>query len=93
MVPGVPNAPDLGVERPVGKGIDGEAGMLAGLDRANVGLVDRRHQFHVPEIGGNDEQHRRLQRGGDGLAGIDRTRQHDAVDGGIDGAVGEVRLL
>jgi hypothetical protein len=67
--------------------------MLAGLDRADVGLVDRCLQLHVPEVGGDDEQHRRLQRGGNRLAGIDRARQNDAVDGRIDGAFGEVRLL
>ena len=76
-----------------GKGVDGEAGLLAGMTRADIGLVDRRHEFHVREVGGDDEQHRRLQRGGDRLAGIDRAGQHDAVDRGIDRALVEVGLL
>src|SRR5690606_3934197 len=84
---------DLGVERTLRERIDGETCLLADPDLANVGLIYGGLEFHLSQVGGNDEKNRRLQRGGDGLTGIDRARQHDSVYGCVDGALGEVRLL
>ena len=71
---------DRRLELAVGIGVDGERCLLSLLDLADVGLVDVDLDFHLLEVFGDGEQDRRLQRRGDGLAGIDIARQHDAVD-------------
>ena len=79
-------------EGAAGIGIDGEAGALALADLGDVGLVDADLELHRAEILGDGEQDRRLEGGGDGLAGIDLAREHHAGDRRIDGRLGEIGL-
>ena len=67
--------------------------LLADPDRADVGFVDRRLQFHALQVLRDDEQDGRLERGCNGLAGIDAAGEHDAADRRIDDGVVQVRLL
>ena len=74
-----------GVEAAVRKGVDREARLLAGLRRRRC--RPRRSPPSAPcssRSAAMHEQHRRLQRRGDRLAGIDRAGEHDAVDRRVD---------
>ncbi len=80
----------VGAIRP---GIDGEAGLLTFLDSTDVGLGDGDFQNHALQFLGDDEQLRRGEAGGDGLAGLDAAREHDAVDGRFDDGAAEIVLV
>jgi hypothetical protein len=85
--------PDLGHrarELLGGVGVDAEPDALARADAAHVGLVDVGVDLHLRQVGGDDEQRRRVHAGGDGLADVDIARDHDAVDGGFDDGVLQV---
>ncbi len=66
---------------------------LTDLDLADIGFVDIDPQLHVPQVLGDDEQHRRLQRGSHDLAGIDIARQNDAVDRRTDASLDKIDLV
>ena len=67
----------------VGVGVHGERRALLRRDLADVGLVDRRDDAHLAEVGGDREEHGRLEDGRDGLPGVDVARDDDAVDGRV----------
>ena len=73
-------------------GVDVEAHLLALAHAAHVGLVDRGVDPHPGQVVGDQEQHRRLERGGHGLAHVHVARDHDAVDRGRDDGVAQVHL-
>ncbi len=79
-------------KRPARIGVDGEGRPLALADLADIGLVDADLELHRGKILGDGEQHRRLERGGDGLAGIDLAREHHAGHRRIDGRLGKIGL-
>ena len=67
--------------------------VLAGLHRADIGFIDIGLDLHAAQVLGQREEHRRLQRGGDGLAGLDAALEHDAVDRRQDARFGDFDLL
>ena len=83
---------DLAREVAPREGVDREARRLADAQPADVGLVDRRLDLHVAQVLRDGEQHRRLQAGGHGLAGVDVAQDHRAVDRRADDGALEVDL-
>ncbi len=77
---------------PVGIGIDRKACRLAFLHLADIRLIHRDLQLHPPQIAGNGEKDRRIQRRRDRRARIDIARQHDAVDRRDDLQLGQIDL-
>ena len=72
--------------------LHGEAHRLAVADLADVAFVDIRLDLHLCQVAGDHEQGRRVQAGGDGLAGLDAALDHRAVDRRADHRVGQVGL-
>ena len=70
-----------------------ETGLLALLHLAHVGLVHVHLQLHAAQVFGEGEQHRGGHRGGHRLAGLDLAGEHHAVDGRVDGGLGEADLV
>ncbi len=70
----------LAAERGAGEGGDGEGDVLAGLDAADIALVDAGPDLDAAQVLGDAEQLGRLEAGGDGLADIDAALDDDAVD-------------
>ena len=61
--------------------------------RPTSGFVDVGVDLHLRQVGGDDEQRRRLHAGGDRLADVDAALRHDAVDRRRDDRVIEVDLV
>ena len=86
---------DLGhgsLEDPLRVGIDGEGGLVAFLHAADVALADIGVDLHLLEVGGDQEQRRRLQAGRDGLALRHVAGDDRAVDRRDDIGVAEIEL-
>lgn len=75
-----------------GEGVDGEVDGLVDGDGADVGLGDGGLDLKAAEVVDQDEENGGVETGGDGLADGGLAVEHDAVDGGEDGAAGEVDL-
>jgi hypothetical protein len=72
---------------PAGVRVDGEACHLAQPNSSDVRLIDIRVHFHLTEILRDGEQRRRFETRRDGLAAVDITPDHYAIDrGGNHGA-------
>ena len=82
----------LAVKHLAGEGVHGERDGLAGMDVADVGLVDGHPDLHPRQVLGDQEQARRVQAGDHGLADVDAAVDDDALDRRLDGAVAEVAL-
>jgi hypothetical protein len=67
--------------------------MLAGTDPADIRLVDVGVDLHLGQVGGDDEERRRLHARGDRLADVDAALNDDAVDRRFDHGVREVDLV
>ena len=61
-------------------GFDGEGGVVALGNLADVGFGDRGEELHLGQVLGDGEQGRRRERGGDDLAGFGGDVEHHAVD-------------
>ena len=88
--------PDLrhrAVERVGRIGVDAERDVLTGTDAADVGFVDVRVDLHLRQVGGDDEERRRLHAGRDRLADVDAALDDDAVNRRRDDRVIEVDLV
>ena len=80
------------LEHPLRIGVDGEGGLVALLDLADVALAGVGVDLHLLEVGRDEEQRRRLEAGGDGLALRHIARHHRAVDGRDDVGVAEIEF-
>ena len=80
------------VERVGRVGVDAERHVLARPDAADVGLVDVRVDLHLRQVGGDDEERRRLHAGRDRLPDVHAALDDDAVDRRRDHGVIEVDL-
>ena len=69
----------LALERAIGKGFDREGRRVVLLDAADVAFADIGIDLHLGEIGGDQEQGRRLEARRDRLAHGDVARHHGAV--------------
>src|SRR4051812_36468881 len=87
-----PHLGDLPPEGLVGVGVDGEVRRLAGLDLADVRLVDVSLDLHLGEVLGDGEQGGGRERGGDRLADVVLAGHHLTVDRRVDLGVAEVGL-
>ena len=76
----------------VGIGIDGKADGLAGMDIANIGLVDRRPYLHALEVFGNQKEARRIEAGHHGLPDVNPPIDDNAFDRRADRAIAEIAL-
>ena len=74
-------------------GVDAEGDVLARTDAADVRLVEVGDDLHLRQVGGEDEQRRRLHAGGDRLADVHVARDDQAVDRRGDDRVLEVDLV
>ena len=72
--------------------VDAEVGALAFDHASDVGFTDVGVDLHFSQVLGDDEESRRLKRGGDGLADIHVAGHHDAVYGRIDGGIAQIQL-
>ena len=77
----------------VGIGVHPECDDLVRADAADVGLIEVRHDLHLGQVRGEDEQRRRLHAGGDRLADVDAARNHQAVNRRLDDRVLQVDLV
>ena len=81
---------DLALERIAWQGADGEMDVLAHVDRADVGLVDRRPDLQAAQVLGDQEEARGIQAGDDDLADVDPPVEDDPLDRRADRRVPEV---
>ena len=80
------------VKRFVLEGVDRERDTLALLHLTNVSFVYGGHDFHLAQILCDDEQCRRAHGGGNGLADIHCSFQHNAVNRALDGGVAQIQF-
>ena len=83
---------DFAVEGAHGERVHREIDILPHLQNADVRLGHIRVDLHLREIIGDLENDRGLQTGRDGLANIDVTRDHDAIDRRRDRAMLKIRF-
>ena len=60
------------------------------MDRADVGLVDRRPDLEAAQVLGDQEEARGIQAGDDDLTDVDPAVENDPLDRGSDRRVSEI---